>query len=53
MAAIFLGTQFSNAYDVPEGGSTPARQNDPVTLQMSDGTVAVVFDKLSTGLTLL
>ena len=51
--ALFTESQLSNSYDVPEGGSTPAHQNDAVTLQLSDGTVAQVFDKLSTGLKLL
>jgi hypothetical protein len=51
--ALFTESQLSNSYDVPEGGSTPAHQNDAVTLQLSDGTVAQVFDRLSTGLKLL
>jgi hypothetical protein len=51
--AIFTGSQFSNAYDVPEGGSTPAHQNDSVLLQLSDGTVALVFDSVATALKLL
>ncbi len=51
--ALFLGSQFSNAYDVPEGGSTPAHQNDSVLLQLTDGTVALVFDSLNTALKLL
>ncbi len=51
--ALFVESQFSNMFDVPEGGSTPPRANDAVTLQMSDGTVAQVFDRLSTGLKLL
>jgi hypothetical protein len=38
---------------VPEGGSTPAHQNDNVMLQLSDGTVALVFDTLRTALKLL
>jgi hypothetical protein len=51
--ALFIESQFSNAYDVPEGGTTPAHQNDSVTLGMSDGTVALAFDKLATSLKLL
>ena len=51
--ALFIESQFSNAYDVPEGGTTPAHQNDSVRLEMSDGTVALVFDKLATCLKLL
>jgi hypothetical protein len=52
--ALFLESQFSNAYDVPEGlGPTPAHQNAAVNLQLSEGTVAQVFDKLSTALKLL
>jgi hypothetical protein len=51
--ALFTEGQLSNDYDTPEGGSTPPRANDAVTLQMSDGTVAQVFDRLSTGLKLL
>ncbi len=51
--ALFIESQFSNAYDVPDGGTTPAHQNDSVLLELSDGTVALVFDKLSTGLKLL
>ena len=51
--ALFTDSQLSNSYDVPEGGSTPAHQNDAVTLQLSDGTVAQVFDRVSTGLKLL
>ena len=50
---LFTESQLSNSYDVPEGETTPAHQNDAVTLQLSDGTVAQVFDKLSTGLKLL
>ena len=50
---LFTESQLSNSYDVPEGGTTPAHENDAVTLQLSDGTVAQVFDKLSTGLKLL
>jgi hypothetical protein len=53
MAPLFTESQFSNTYDVPEGGTTPPHQNDGVTLQLSDGTVAIVFDKLATGLRLL
>ncbi len=49
---LFTEGQLSNSYDVPDGGTTPAHQNDAVTLQLSDGTVAQVFDKLSTGLKL-
>jgi hypothetical protein len=51
--ALFTESQFSNAYDVPEGGTTPAHQNDGVMLPMSDGTVALVFDAVSTALKLL
>ncbi len=51
--ALFTESQFSNGYDTPEEGSTPPQSNDAMTLQLSDGTVAQVFDKLSTGLTLL
>jgi hypothetical protein len=51
--ALFIESQFSNMYDVPEGGSTPAHQNDNVMLQLSDGTVALVFDTLRTALKLL
>jgi hypothetical protein len=51
--ALFTESQFSNAYDIPEGGLTPAHQNDNVLLQLTDGTVALVFDTLSTALTLL
>ncbi len=51
---LFTESQFSNAYDVPEGrGATPGHPNDAVTIQLSDGTVAQVFDKLSTALKLL
>ena len=54
---LFTESQLSNAYDVPEAGSvaaaTPSHENDPVTLQLSDGTVVQVFDKLGTGLRLL
>jgi hypothetical protein len=53
LMALFIETQFSNPYDVPEGGSTPAHQHDNVLLQLSDGTVALVFDRLSTALKLL
>ena len=53
LMALFTESQLSNSYDVPKGGSTPAHQNDAVTLQLSDGTVAQVFDKVSTGLKLL
>ncbi len=38
---------------MPEGGSTPAHQNDSVLLQLTDGTVALVFDSLNTALKLL
>ncbi len=38
---------------MPEGGSTPPRANDAVTLQLSDGTVAQVFGTVSTALKLL
>ena len=51
--ALFVESQFSNMFDVPEGGSTPTHQNDSVLLQLHDGTVVLVFDKLSTGLKLL
>ncbi len=51
--ALFTESQFSNAYDVPEGGAAPAHHNDSVLLQLSDGTVALVFDRLSTALKLL
>ena len=51
---LFTESHFSIAYDVPErgstGSSTPIHGNDAVTLQLSDGTVVQVFDKLSTGL---
>jgi hypothetical protein len=50
---LFIGSQLSNSYDVPEGGSTPPHQHDAVTLQMSDGTVVQVFDTASTALKLL
>ena len=51
--ALFTESQFSNAYHVPEGGTTPAHQNDGVMLPMSDGTVALVFDSVATALKLL
>ncbi len=51
--ALFVESQFSNTFDVPEGGSTPAHQSDSVLLQLHDGTVVLVFDKLLTGLKLL
>ncbi len=51
--ALFVESQFSNTVDVPDGGSAPAHQNDSVLLQLHDGTVVLVFDKLLTGLKLL
>ena len=50
---LFTENQFTITYDVPEGGVSPDHANVPVTLQLSDGTVALVFDILSTGLKLL
>mgnify|MGYP002809826456 CR=1 FL=1 len=50
---LFTENQFTNSYDVPEGGASPDHAHDQVTLSMSDNTVALVFDKLSTGLKLL
>ena len=51
--ALFTESQFSNAYDVPEGGTTPVHQNDSVLLQLSDGTVALVFNSVAAALKLL
>jgi hypothetical protein len=51
--ALFTEGQFPITYDVPEGGGNPPHENDAVLLQMSDGTVAQIFDRLSTGLRLL
>jgi hypothetical protein len=51
--SLFTGSQFTLSYDVPEGGTEPPHQNDAVLLQLSDGTVAQVFDKMTTGLRLL
>ncbi len=50
---LFTENQFTNSYDVPEGGASPDHAHDQVTLSMSDNTVALVFDKLSTALKLL
>ena len=52
--ALFTAAQLASvAYDLPEGGGTPANANDPVTLQLSDGSNVTVCDTLSTALKLL
>lgn len=53
--ALFTESQFASVpLDVPQGESgSPAEANSAVTLQLSDGSVATVFDKLTTGLKLL
>ena len=50
---IFAEATFANDFDRPVGVSgDPVHNNDPVTLQLSDGTSQVVFDKLTTALKL-
>ena len=52
--ALFTAAQFSGvSYDLPEGGGAPANANDPVTLQLSDGSLVTVCDTVSTALKLL
>ena len=53
--ALFTESMLSSAsYDLPENTTgTPAHPNDMITLQLSDGTMVSVFDKLTTGLRLL
>ena len=52
--ALFTEASFAaTPYDRPLGVSgDPAHANDPVTLQLSDGTSITVFDKLTTALRL-
>ena len=52
--ALFTAAQFSGvSYDLPEGGGAPANANDPVTLQLSDGSLVTVCDTLSMAFSLL
>jgi hypothetical protein len=51
--AIFTDATFPGDFDRPVGVSgDPIHATDPVTLQLSDGTSVVVFDKLTTALKL-
>jgi len=52
--ALFTEASFPTTdYDSPLGVSgAPAHPNDPVTLQLSDGTSVTVYDKLTTALRL-
>jgi hypothetical protein len=51
--ALFTEASFSGDYDRPVGvEGAPAYANDPVVLQLSDGTSVTVFDKLTTALRL-
>ena len=50
---LFTAAMFSNDYDRPVGNvNPPVHGNDPITLQLSDGTSLTVFDKLETALRL-
>ena len=52
--ALFTAAQFAGvSYDLPEGGGAPANANDPVVLQLSDGSLVSAFDTVSTALKLL
>jgi len=52
--ALFTEGLFPLTFDLPVGVvGTPAGANDPVVLQLGDGTQVTVFDKLSTALRLL
>ncbi len=52
--ALFTEAMFSTTnFDRPVGvEGNPTHANDPVTLQLSDGTSIVLFDKLTTALRL-
>jgi hypothetical protein len=51
--AIFTEATFPGDFDTPVGVTgAPTHANDPVTLQLSDGTSVVVFDKLTIALKL-
>ena len=52
--ALFSESLFPSPFDLPVGVvGTPTATNDPVVLQLSDGTQVTVVDKLSTALRLL
>ena len=52
--ALFTEGLFPLTFDLPVGVvGTPAGANDPVVLQLGDGTQVTVFDKLTTALRLL
>ena len=52
--ALFTESLFPLTFDLPVGVvGTPAGTNDPVVLQLGDGTQVTVFDKLTTALRLL
>ena len=51
--ALFTEAMFSNDFDRPVGvEGNPTHANDSVGLQLSDGTLIVLFDKLTTALRL-
>ncbi len=51
--ALLSASMFDGDFDRPVGTTDdPAHANDPVTLQLSDGTSLTVFDKLTTALKL-
>jgi len=51
--AQFTETMFTTVYDHPVGVTgEPVHANDPITLQLSDGTSLMVFDKLTTAVKL-
>jgi hypothetical protein len=52
--ALFTEASFpATDYDKPLGvAEAPAHANDPITLQLSDGTSITIFDKLTTALKL-
>ena len=53
--ALFTEAMLSSvSYDLPEDTTgTPLHPDDQITLQLADGTLVSVFDKLTTGLRLL
>ena len=52
--ALFVQSLFPDPFDLPVGVvGTPTGTNDPIVLQLGDGTQVTVFDKLTTALRLL
>ena len=52
--ALFVQGLFPDPFDLPVGVvGTPTGTNDPIVLQLGDGTQVTVFDKLTTALRLL